>query len=230
MTNRIPRRGCSISSPPAPSAAPPLFPLHFPEKSLRAPAAQRVMIEAFEEGNMSLELDRRSFLKTAALSVGPAVIGARGANDKLQYRLDRCGNPRLRRPGLAAHAAAGDDVRITAICDTYQGYIARAKDRLKTIWGNTPAGLQRLPRTAGRQDHRRGLHHDARAPASRYGHRRSRRPASTSTSKSLWPTPSRKASTLSAPGRSPARSCQVGTQNRSSSLYKKSQGTGAIRA
>jgi len=95
------------------------------------------MIEAFEEGNMSLELDRRSFLKTAALSVGPAVIGARGANDKLQIGWIGVGTR-----GYAGldwlHTAAGDDVRITAICDTYQGYIARAKDRLKTIWGDVP--------------------------------------------------------------------------------------------
>ena len=36
------------------------------------------------------------------------------------------------------HTAAPNDVQITAICDTYQGYIARALDRMQTVWGNKP--------------------------------------------------------------------------------------------
>ena len=71
--------------------------------------------------------------------------------------------------------------------------------------------------------HRRRLHHDARAPASRYGDRGAARPASTSTWRSRWPTPSKRASTSSRRGRSPSKICQVGTQNRSSSLYKKAK-------
>src|SRR5215469_10098336 len=82
---------------------------------------------------MSQPLNRRDFLKTAAIAVGPAVISARGANSMINIGWIGVGTR-----GYAGldwlHTAAGNDVAITAICDTYQGYIARAKDRLKTIW------------------------------------------------------------------------------------------------
>ena len=84
------------------------------------------------------ELKRRDFLRAAAIAAGPALIRARGANEKL-----RIGWIGLGTRGYAScdwlHTAAGQDVEITAICDTYQGYIARYKDRLKTIWGNSAA-------------------------------------------------------------------------------------------
>ncbi|HEY9142222.1 MAG TPA: Gfo/Idh/MocA family oxidoreductase, partial [Bryobacteraceae bacterium] len=87
---------------------------------------------------MSAEVNRRSFLKTAALAAGPALISARGANQKINIGWIGVGTR-----GYAAlqwlHTAAPTDVTITALCDTYQGYIARAKDRMKTIWGNEPA-------------------------------------------------------------------------------------------
>ena len=87
---------------------------------------------------MGDELNRRNFLKTAALAAGPAVLGARAANEKLNIGWIGVGTR-----GYAGldwlHTAAPDDVRITAICDTYQGYIARAKDRMRTVWSNTPA-------------------------------------------------------------------------------------------
>jgi len=83
------------------------------------------------------EVNRRSFLKTAALAAGPAVMGARGANEKVNIGWIGVGT--RGNAGLDwLHTAAPNDVRITAICDTYQGYIARAKDRMRTIWGTTP--------------------------------------------------------------------------------------------
>jgi predicted dehydrogenase len=86
---------------------------------------------------MSEPLNRRDFLKAAAIAAGPAVISARGANDKINIGWIGVGTR-----GYAAldwlHTAAPNDVRITAICDTYQGYIERAQDRMKTVWGNTP--------------------------------------------------------------------------------------------
>src|SRR6202163_1967107 len=86
---------------------------------------------------MADELNRRSFLKAAAIAAGPAVIAARGANDKVNIGWIGVGTR-----GYAGldwlHTAAGNDVKITAICDTYQGYIARAKDRMQTVWGYVP--------------------------------------------------------------------------------------------
>src|SRR5215472_4999323 len=90
---------------------------------------------------MADELNRRSFLKAAALAAGPAVISARGANEKINIGWIGVGTR-----GYAGldwlHTASPNDVQITAICDTYDGYIARAKDRMKTIWGNVPAAYK----------------------------------------------------------------------------------------
>ena len=86
---------------------------------------------------MASELKRRDFLKAAALAAGPAVISARAANDKLNIGWIGVGTR-----GYASlewmKTAVPDDVQITSICDTYQGYIARAKDRMNTVWGTTP--------------------------------------------------------------------------------------------
>ena len=87
---------------------------------------------------MADEVNRRNFLKTAALAAGPALISARGANQKLNIGWIGVGTR-----GNAAiewlHNAAPNDVALTAVCDTYQGFIARAKTRVKTVWGNEPA-------------------------------------------------------------------------------------------
>jgi predicted dehydrogenase len=86
---------------------------------------------------MAEELNRRSFLKSAALAAGPAIISARGANDKINIGWIGVGTR-----GYAGldwlHTAAANDVQITNICDTYQGYIARAMDRMQTVWGTKP--------------------------------------------------------------------------------------------
>ena len=87
---------------------------------------------------MAAEVDRRSFLKAAALAAGPAIISARGANQKINIGWIGVGTR-----GNAAiewlRNATPDDVAVTAVCDTYQGYIARAKNRVKSVWGNDPA-------------------------------------------------------------------------------------------
>jgi predicted dehydrogenase len=86
---------------------------------------------------MPSEFNRRDFLKTAALAAGPAVLTASGANRKVNIGWIGVGTR-----GYAGldwlHTASPDDAVITAICDTYQGYLARAKDRMKTVWGNVP--------------------------------------------------------------------------------------------
>src|SRR5580692_5587562 len=102
-------------------------------------------------------MDRRDFLKTtatAAVLAGPAVIGARGANDKINIGWIGVGTR-----GNAGidwlKKAAPDTVTITAICDTFQGYTGQLRER---------------SRSAGREFHRRGVQHDAGASASRHGH------------------------------------------------------------
>ncbi|HWC96256.1 MAG TPA: Gfo/Idh/MocA family oxidoreductase [Candidatus Sulfopaludibacter sp.] len=86
---------------------------------------------------MADELNRRDFLKAAAIAAGPAVVSGRAANEKINIGWIGVGTR-----GYASldwmHTAAPNDVEITAIADTYEGYITRAKDRMKTVWGTTP--------------------------------------------------------------------------------------------
>ena len=83
---------------------------------------------------------RRDFLKTAAtaaVTAGPAVISARGQNDKITIGWIGVGTR-----GNAGidwlKKAAGDKVHLKSICDAYDGYIARGIDRVATIWGHKP--------------------------------------------------------------------------------------------
>jgi predicted dehydrogenase len=83
---------------------------------------------------------RRDFLKTAAaaaITAGPAVISARGQNDKITIGWIGVGTR-----GNAGidwlKKAAGDRVHLKSICDAYDGYIARGIDRVATIWGHKP--------------------------------------------------------------------------------------------
>ena len=86
---------------------------------------------------MANDVNRRDFLKAAAIAAGPAAITARGANEKVNIGWIGVGT--RGNAGIEwLHTAAPDDVHLSAICDTYQGYIARGKDRVQTIWGNTP--------------------------------------------------------------------------------------------
>src|SRR5215472_6211597 len=82
-------------------------------------------------------VNRRNFLKTAALAAGPAMLPARGANDKVNVGWIGVGTR-----GYASldwmHTAEPDNVQITALCDTYQGYISRALDRMQSVWGTKP--------------------------------------------------------------------------------------------
>ena len=79
---------------------------------------------------MAEDVNRRNFLKAAALAAGPAIISARAANDKINIGWIGVGTR-----GYAGldwlHTAAANDVKITAICDTYQGYIARASSDIQ---------------------------------------------------------------------------------------------------
>src|SRR5664279_1102261 len=93
---------------------------------------------------MADDFKRRDFLKsTAAVAAmgAPALISAQGQNNKINIGWIGVGTR-----GNAGidwlHTASPNDVKITAVCDTFDGYIARAKDRVQTIWGNTPAAYK----------------------------------------------------------------------------------------
>ena len=170
---------------------------------------------------MPHELNRRDFLKAAAIAAGPAALPARGANDKVNIGWIGVGTR-----GYASldwmHSAAPNDVQITAICDTYQGYIARAKARMQTIWGSTPASyLDYHDLLADKSvdavfimtpEH---LHHDMTIAALKAGkHVYIEKPLAHTIEEGF---------DIVRAWQESGKIVQVGTQNRSSSLYKKAK-------
>jgi predicted dehydrogenase len=173
---------------------------------------------------MPEELKRRDFLKTSAAvatMAGPAVISARGASNKVNIGWIGVGT--RGNAGIEwLQKAAGDDVTLTAICDTYDGYIARAKDRVKTVWGNMPTAYKDYHQLLADKsidavfimtpEH---LHHDMTIAALRAGkHVYIEKPLA-HTIEEGWD--------IIREAEKAGKVVQVGTQNRSSSLYKKAK-------
>jgi predicted dehydrogenase len=170
------------------------------------------------------ELKRRDFLKTSAAvaaAAGPGVISARGANDKVNIGWIGVGT--RGNAGIEwLKQAAGGDVKVTAICDTFDGYIARAKDRVQTVWGNAPAAYKDYHQLLADKsidavfimtpEH---LHHDMTIAALRAGkHVYIEKPLA-HTIEEGWD--------IIHEWQKAGKVVQVGTQNRSSSLYKKAK-------
>ena len=170
---------------------------------------------------MADELNRRDFLKAAAIAAGPAVLSGRAANEKINIGWIGVGTR-----GYASldwmHTAAPNDVEITAICDTYEGYIARAKDRMKTIWGTVPKAYKDYNDLLADKsidavyimtpEH---LHHEMAIAAIKAGKH-------VYTEKPLAHTIEEGWDIVRAAEKSD-KVVQVGTQNRSSTIYKKAK-------
>jgi predicted dehydrogenase len=89
---------------------------------------------------MTDELSRRTFIKNsagAALAAGPAVLPALGAAGKLQIGWIGTGT-RGNYVMDMMYQAVADQVVVTAVCDTFQGNLAKGKDAVQTKGGNTP--------------------------------------------------------------------------------------------
>src|SRR5689334_23694581 len=173
---------------------------------------------------MADEVKRREFLKAsmlAAAAAGPAAISARGQNNKINIGWIGVGTR-----GNAGidwlHKASPDDVHLKAVCDTYEGYIARAKDRVKTIWGNMPDTYVDYHQLLADKsidavyimtpEH---LHHDMAVAALNAGkHVYVEKPLA-HTIEEGWD--------IIDAWKKSGKVCQVGTQNRSSSLYKQAR-------
>jgi predicted dehydrogenase len=167
------------------------------------------------------ELNRRNFLKTAAIAASPAIIQAQNSANKVNIGWIGVGTR-----GYAGldwlHTAAPNDVQITAICDTYDGYIARAQDRLQTIWGAKAKAYKNYHDLLADKsidavyimtpEH---LHHDMTIAALKAG-------KNVYIEKPLAHTIEEGAEIVDAWKKS-GKVVQVGTQNRSSSLYKKAK-------
>jgi predicted dehydrogenase len=170
---------------------------------------------------MADELNRRNFLKAAAIAAAPGVISAQNTSKKVNIGWIGVGTR-----GYAGldwlHTAAPNDVQITAICDTYDGYIARAQDRLQTIWGAKAKAYKDYHDLLADKsidavyimtpEH---LHHDMTIAALKAG-------KNVYIEKPLAHTIEEGAEIVEAWKKS-GKIVQVGTQNRSSSLYKKAK-------
>jgi predicted dehydrogenase len=173
---------------------------------------------------MANELNRRDFLRTAAVAAGPAVISARGANDKINIGWIGLGTRGYASCDWLYKAAGnGNDVRLTAICDTYKGYVARYKDRMQTVWGNNQVAdyLDYRDLLADKNvdavfimtpEH---LHHDMTMAALKAGkHIYIEKPLAHTIEEGF---------DIVKAWEKSGKIVQVGTQNRSSSLYKKAK-------
>ncbi|HOL71914.1 MAG TPA: Gfo/Idh/MocA family oxidoreductase [Bryobacteraceae bacterium] len=86
---------------------------------------------------MSDEFSRRSFVKGAALAVGPAVLPVLGANNRLRVGWIGTGS---RGSYLLTQAYTGSPelFTVTAVCDAFQGAIAKAKDQVMSKENSAP--------------------------------------------------------------------------------------------
>ncbi len=89
---------------------------------------------------MPEELSRRGFIKRsagAALAAGPVVLPALGANNTLNVGWVGTGS-RGNYVMNMMYESVPQLVHVTAVCDTYQGHMNRAKDRVQTVEGAAP--------------------------------------------------------------------------------------------
>ncbi|GIU78238.1 MAG: oxidoreductase [Bryobacteraceae bacterium] len=88
---------------------------------------------------MSQELSRRSFARKAAVLAAPAVLPALGANEVIRMGVIGTGG---RGRYLIERSFEGNSGRFTveAVCDTYAGNLAKGKDVVATRGGRTPRG------------------------------------------------------------------------------------------
>ncbi len=171
------------------------------------------------------ESTRRNFLKTSAAAAalaGPlAPQRALGANDRVNIGWIGVGTRGSAGLGWL-HTAAPNDAQITAICDTYEGYIARAKDIMKTVWGTTPTAYKDYHDLLADKtvdavfimtpEH---LHHDMAIAALKAGkHVYVEKPLAHTIEEGF---------DIVRAWEQSGKVVQVGTQNRSSSLYKKAK-------
>ncbi|MBM3727246.1 MAG: Gfo/Idh/MocA family oxidoreductase [Acidobacteria bacterium] len=85
---------------------------------------------------MSLDLSRRNFVKAAAVAA-PAVLPALGANEKLRVGFVGTGS-RGNHVMNMMYQGSKDLVEVVGVCDTYQGHLARAKDKVQSTENKTP--------------------------------------------------------------------------------------------
>src|SRR5947207_2677240 len=93
---------------------------------------------------MKDDVSRRKFMQTsaaAAMFAGPALLPVLGANDRVRIGWIGLGS---RGSYLVDRMQAGsaDMVEVTAVCDTFTGRLSAGKDKVQTLWKNSPKTYQ----------------------------------------------------------------------------------------
>ncbi len=87
---------------------------------------------------MSERLSRRSFVASgAAVAAAPSLLNAQGSGNRLKAGWIGTGS-RGNHVMNMAYAGSSELMEVTAVCDTYSGNLARAKDNVITKGKNTP--------------------------------------------------------------------------------------------
>ncbi len=85
---------------------------------------------------MSEDVSRRKFVTSTAAAMVPAVLSAQSPNSELQVAWIGTGGRGYYLMERAYKGSKG--FKVVATCDTYDGNLARGKDRIQTMGGNTP--------------------------------------------------------------------------------------------
>lgn len=86
---------------------------------------------------MSERLSRRSFVASSAAMAAPALLGAQSPNNRLRAGWIGTGS-RGNHVMNMAYGGSAELMEVTAVCDTYAGNLARAKDNVMSKGKNTP--------------------------------------------------------------------------------------------
>ncbi len=166
---------------------------------------------------MSEIVSRRSFFKAATLSAIPSLaqsnqvtVGSIGVGSRGYYLMERL------------YVGSGENVKVLAVCDTYEGNKNRAKDRVQTMGKNTPTTHVDYHELLANKDINtviiatpEHLHHSMTLAALKAG-------KNVYIEKPLAHTIEEGEEVLKA-AKASGRLVQVGTQNRSNTLYGKAK-------
>jgi predicted dehydrogenase len=87
---------------------------------------------------MPNDFSRRKFISSAALAAAPAMLPAMAQNDKLHVAWIGVGTRGYYLMQRFYAAGNGDSAQVVAVCDAYKGNQARAKDLVQTQGGSAP--------------------------------------------------------------------------------------------
>ena len=96
------------------------------------------------------DISRREILKksaAAAIVAAPGVLPVLGQNNRLRVGWIATGS-RGQHVMKQMYLSSKDLVNVVAVCDTYQGNLAKGKDIVQTEEKNYPENLRRLSRRA----------------------------------------------------------------------------------